>query len=160
MRIGIGYDVHPLVDGRPLILGGVTIAYERGLSGHSDADVLVHAVIDSLLGAASMQDIGFHFPDNDPRYKDISSIELLKRTGIKLSEGGFRIVNTDATIVCDKPKLADYIDEMVDNISGALNIDSSRVSVKASSSNGVGPLGKGEGIAAYAVALIDEESDK
>jgi 2-C-methyl-D-erythritol 2,4-cyclodiphosphate synthase len=160
MRIGIGYDVHPLVDGRPLILGGVTIAYERGLSGHSDADVLVHAVIDSLLGAASMQDIGFYFPDNDPRYKDISSIELLKRTGIKLSEGGFRIVNTDATIVCDKPKLADYIDEMVDNISGALNIDSSRVSVKASSSNGVGPLGKGEGIAAYAVALIDEESDK
>jgi 2-C-methyl-D-erythritol 2,4-cyclodiphosphate synthase len=160
MRIGIGYDVHPLVDGRPLILGGVTIAYERGLSGHSDADVLVHAVVDSLLGAASMQDIGFHFPDNDPRYKDISSIELLKRTGIKLSEGGFRIVNTDATIVCDKPKLADYIDEMVDNISGALNIDSSRVSVKASSSNGVGPLGKGEGIAAYAVALIDEESDK
>ncbi len=160
MRIGIGYDVHPLVDGRPLILGGVTITYERGLSGHSDADVLVHAVIDSLLGAASMQDIGFHFPDNDSRYKDISSIELLKRTGIKLSEGGFRIVNTDATIVCDKPKLAEYITRMAGNISGALNIDSSRVSVKASSSNGVGPLGKGEGIAAYAVALIDEESDK
>jgi 2-C-methyl-D-erythritol 2,4-cyclodiphosphate synthase len=159
MRIGIGYDVHPLVDGRPLILGGVTITYERGLSGHSDADVLVHAVIDSLLGAASMQDIGFHFPDNDPRYKDISSIELLKRTGIKLSEGGFRIVNTDATIVCEEPKLADYIDEMVDNISGALNIDSSRVSVKASSSNGVGPLGKGEGIAAYAVAMIEEASE-
>ena len=159
MRIGIGYDVHPLVDGRPLILGGVTIAYERGLSGHSDADVLVHAVIDSLLGAASMQDIGFHFPDNDSRYKDISSIELLKRTGIKLSEGGFRIVNTDATIVCDKPKLAEYITRMAGNISHALNIDSSRVSVKASSSNGVGPLGKGEGIAAYAVAMIEETSE-
>lgn len=159
MRIGIGYDVHPLVDGRALILGGVTIAYERGLSGHSDADVLVHAVIDSLLGAASMQDIGFHFPDNDPRYKDISSIELLKRTGIKLSEGGFRIVNTDVTIVCDKPRLAEYITRMAGNISGALNIDSSRVSVKASSSNGVGPLGKGEGIAAYAVALIEETSE-
>ena len=159
MRVGIGYDVHPLVEGRPLILGGVKIAYEHGLSGHSDADVLVHAVIDALLGAASMRDIGAHFPDNDPRYKDISSITLLKDTGFKLSDGSFRIVNIDATIVCADPRLADYIDDMVGNISDALDIDRGRVSVKASSSNGVGPLGKGEGIAAYAVALIDEASD-
>ncbi len=159
MRVGIGYDVHPLVDDRLLILGGVRIAYERGLGGHSDADVLVHAIIDSLLGAASMRDIGAHFPDSDPRYKDIPSTKLLKDTGVKLSAGGFRIMNIDATIVCEAPRLADYIDEMINNISGALQTDRGLVSVKASSSNGVGPLGKGEGIAAYAVALIDEERD-
>lgn len=160
MRVGIGYDVHPLVEGRPLILGGVKIAYEHGLSGHSDADVLVHAVIDSLLGAASMRDIGTHFPDNDLRYKDISSIILLKDTCDKLSSVGFRIVNIDATIVCEEPRLAAYIDDMASNISDALNIDRSQVSVKASSANGVGPLGKGEGIAAHAVALIDKASDE
>ena len=156
MRVGIGYDIHPLVEGRPLILGGVTIAYELGLSGHSDADVLVHAIIDSLLGAASMRDIGTHFPDDDPRYKDISSIKLLKDTEAKLSDGGFRIVNIDATVVCEEPRLAEYIDEMVENISNALNADRNQVSIKASSSNGVGLLGKGDGIAAYAVSLIDE----
>ena len=156
MRAGIGYVVHPLVEGRPLRLGGVTIAYELGLSGHSDADVLVHAIIDSLLGAASMRDIGTHFPDNDPRYKDISSITLLKETRAKLSDGGFRIVNIDATVICEAPRLAEYIDKIVENISDALDVDRSRVSVKASSSNGVGPLGKGDGIATYAVSLIDE----
>lgn len=159
MRVGIGYDVHPFVEGRPLILGGVTIAYERGLGGHSDADVLVHAIIDSLFGAASMRDIGSHFPDSDPRYKDISSIKLLKDTGVKLSDGGFRIVNIDATIVCEAPRLADYITDMAGNISNALNIGRDQVSIKASSANGVGPLGQGDGIAAYAVALIDETRD-
>jgi 2-C-methyl-D-erythritol 2,4-cyclodiphosphate synthase len=156
MRVGIGYDVHPLVKERPLIIGGVKIDSERGLGGHSDADVLVHAIIDSLLGAASMRDIGTHFPDNDPRYNDISSITLLKETRAKLSDDGFRIVNIDATVVCEAPRLADYIDEMVNNISDALNVDRNQVSVKASSSNGVGPLGKGDGIAAYAISLINE----
>ena len=159
MRVGIGYDIHPLIEGRPLILGGTKIAYERGLGGYSDADVLAHAIIDSLLGAASMRDIGTHFPDDDPRYKDIPSTKLLEDTGVKLSNGGFRILNIDATIVCEAPRLADYIDKMINNISGALQIDRGLVSVKASSSNSVGPLGKGEGIAAYAVALINEERD-
>lgn len=159
MRVGIGYDVHPLIKGRPLILGGVKIDYGRGLGGHSDADVLVHAVIDALLGAASMRDIGFHFPDSDPRYEGISSIALLKATVVKLADGGFKIVNIDTTIVCDKPRLANHIDGMTGAISAALDIDRGRVSVKACSSNGVGPLGKGEGIAAYAVAMIDEASE-
>jgi 2-C-methyl-D-erythritol 2,4-cyclodiphosphate synthase len=156
MRVGIGYDVHPLVKERPLIIGGVKIASELGPGGHSDADVLVHAIIDSLLGAASMRDIGAHFPDDDPRYKDISSITLLKETRAKLSDDGFRIVNVDATVVCEAPRLADYIDDMINTISDTLNVDRNRISVKASSSNGVGPLGKGAGIAAYAVSLIDE----
>lgn len=159
MRIGFGYDVHPLIEGRPLILGGSEIAFERGLGGHSDADVLVHAVIDAILGAAAMRDIGFHFPDSDPRYRDMSSMILLKETGAKLVDRGFRIANIDSTIVCAGPRLADYIDGMIGTMSAALDIDRGRVSVKASSSNGVGPLGRGEGIAAYAVALIEETSE-
>lgn len=155
MRIGIGYDVHPLTPERQLVLGGVKVPFERGLWGRSDADVLVHAIIDALLGAAALRDIGTHFPDTDPQYKDISSITLLKRVGGMLHKAGFRIENIDATILCEQPRLADYIDEMCRNIGDALGIGRERVSVKASTSAGLGSVGRGEGMAAYAVALID-----
>ena len=155
MRIGIGYDVHPLAPERPLVLGGVKVPFERGLWGHSDADVLVHAIIDALLGAAALRDIGTHFPDSDPQYKDISSIILLKRVGDMLHKGGFGIDNIDATILCEQPRLADYIDEMCRNIGDALGIGRGQVSVKASTSAGLGAVGRGEGMAAYAVALIE-----
>jgi len=156
MRVGIGYDVHPLVAGRPLVLGGVTVAFERGLRGHSDADVLVHAIMDALLGAATLKDIGTHFPDTDPQYKDISSITLLKRVGDMLRNGGFKIENIDATIICEQPRLADYIDEMCRNISAALGITKEQVSVKATTSAGLGFLGEGRGIATHAVALVEK----
>jgi 2-C-methyl-D-erythritol 2,4-cyclodiphosphate synthase len=159
MRVGFGFDVHPFAEGRPLVLGGVTLSYERGLSGHSDADVLLHAIIDALFGAASMRDIGTHFPDNDARYKDISSIVLLQEANGRLAAGGYKIGNIDATVVCEQPRLADQIDDMVSNISGALNIEEEQVSIKACSANGVGSLGKGDGIAAYAVALIDRSNE-
>lgn len=154
MRVGIGYDVHPLVSGRPLVLGGVTVAFERGLRGHSDADVLVHAIMDALLGAAALKDIGTHFPDTDPQYKDISSITLLKRVGNMLHNGGFKIENIDATIICEQPRLVDYIDEMCRNISAALGIAKEQVSMKATTSAGLGFLGAGSGIATHAVALV------
>ena len=157
MRVGIGYDVHPLVTGRPLILGGVTVAFERGLRGHSDADVLVHAIMDALLGAATLKDIGTHFPDTDPQYKDISSITLLKRVGNMLRNGGFKIENIDATIICEQPRLVDYIDEMCRNISAALGITKEQVSVKATTSAGLGFLGEGRGIATHAVALVKRQ---
>ena len=157
MRVGIGYDVHPLVAGRPLVLGGVTVAFERGLRGHSDADVLVHAIMDALLGAATLKDIGTHFPDTDPQYKDISSITLLKRVGDMLRNGGFRIENIDATILCEQPRLVDYIDEMCRNISAALGIAKEQVSVKATTSAGLGFLGEGRGIATHAVALVKRQ---
>ncbi len=157
MRVGIGYDVHPLVAGRPLVLGGVTVAFERGLRGHSDADVLVHAIMDALLGAATLKDIGTHFPDTDPQYKDISSITLLKRVGDMLGNGGFRIENIDATILCEQPRLVDYIDEMCRNISAALGIAKEQVSVKATTSAGLGFLGEGRGIATHAVALVKRQ---
>ena len=157
MRVGIGYDVHPLVAGRPLVLGGVTVAFERGLRGHSDADVLVHAIMDALLGAATLKDIGTHFPDTDPQYKDISSITLLKRVGDILVNGGFKIENIDATILCEQPRLADYIDEMCRNISAALGIAKEQVSVKATTSAGLGFLGEGRGIATHAVALVKRQ---
>jgi len=157
MRVGIGYDVHPLVTGRPLILGGVTVAFERGLRGHSDADVLVHAIMDALLGAATLKDIGTHFPDTDPQYKDISSITLLKRVGNMLRNGGFKIENIDATIICEQPRLVDYIDEMCRNISAALGITKEQVSVKATTSAGLGFLGAGSGIATHAVALVKRQ---
>jgi len=156
MRAGIGYDVHPLIEGRPLILGGVRVPFARGLSGHSDADVLVHAIIDALLGAASLRDIGTHFPDTDPQYEDISSIILLQRVGDMLCDRGFRVENIDATIVAEQPRLADYIDEMCRNVSEALGIARDQVSVKASTSSGLGFLGRGEGIAAHAVALVEK----
>lgn len=158
MRAGIGYDVHPLVKGRPLVLGGVRVPFARGLSGHSDADVLVHAIIDALLGAASLRDIGTHFPDTDPQYEGISSIILLQRVGDMLCDRGFRVENIDATIVAEQPRLAGYIDEMCRNVSEALTITRDQVSVKASTSSGLGFLGRGEGIAAHAVALIERRS--
>jgi len=156
MRVGIGYDVHPLVEGRPLVLGGVTVPFARGLRGHSDADVLVHAIIDALLGAAALRDIGTHFPDTEPQYEGISSIFLLQRVGDMIRARGFGVANIDATIIAEQPRLADHIDEMRHNVSEALGIASERVSVKAKTSSGLGFLGRGEGIAAHAVALIEK----
>ncbi|MBE0415793.1 MAG: 2-C-methyl-D-erythritol 2,4-cyclodiphosphate synthase [Dehalococcoidia bacterium] len=157
MRIGIGYDVHPLVEGRPLVLGGVKVPFGRGLWGHSDADVLVHAIIDALLGAAALRDIGTHFPDTDPQYKGISSILLLKRVNAMLQELGFKVENIDATVLAEEPKLAPFIDEMRCNIGDALGIMIEQVSVKAKTSASLGFLGRGEGIAAHAVALIERQ---
>ena len=156
LRIGHGYDVHRLTEGRALILGGVTIPYEKGLLGHSDADVLTHAVMDALLGAAALGDIGKLFPDSDAAYKGISSIELLKRVKARLSEAGFEAVNLDATILAQAPKFAPYRDEMRGNIACALDIPVSRVSVKATTEEGLGFTGSGEGIAAHAVALLEQ----
>ena len=156
LRIGHGYDVHCLTEGRALILGGVEIPYEKGLLGHSDADVLTHAVMDALLGAAALGDIGKLFPDSDAAYKGISSIELLKRVKARLAEAGFETVNLDATILAQAPKLAPYRDEMRGNIACALDIPVSRVSVKATTEEGLGFTGSGEGIAAHAVALLEQ----
>ena len=156
LRIGHGYDVHRLTEGRALILGGVTIPYEKGLLGHSDADVLTHAVMDALLGAAALGDIGKLFPDSDAAYKGISSIELLKRVKERLTEAGFETVNLDATILAQAPKLAPYRDEMRGNIACALGIPVSRVSVKATTEEGLGFTGSGEGIAAHAIALLEQ----
>lgn len=159
MRIGIGYDVHPLGEGRPLVLGGVKVLFGRGLWGHSDADVVVHAIIDALLGAASLGDIGTHFPDTDPQYENISSIILLQRVGEMLRNQSFTVENIDATIVAEEPKLAPYIDEMRRNIGDALSIDAERVSIKAKTSAGLGFAGRGEGIAAHAVALVEKKAN-
>jgi 2-C-methyl-D-erythritol 2,4-cyclodiphosphate synthase len=155
MRIGIGYDVHPLVTGRKLVLGGVAIPFSRGLEGWSDADVLTHAVIDALLGAAALGDIGKHFPPGAPEYKDISSLMLLDKVKEKLKERGYRVGNIDVTVVAEKPRLLEYIDDMRKSLSKALGVNVSRVSVKASSNNGLGFIGRGKGIAAYAVVLIE-----
>ena len=154
MRIGHGYDVHRLVTGRALLLGGVHIPYETGLLGHSDADVLVHAVMDALLGAAALGDIGEHFPDTDPAYKGISSIELLRHVGKLLEENCYIIENIDATIIAQKPKLKEYRPQMVDNIAGALGIEKSRVNVKATTEEGLGFTGNGEGISSQAITLL------
>lgn len=156
MRIGQGYDVHKLVEGRDLILGGVTIPYEKGLLGHSDADVLVHAIMDALLGAAALGDIGQHFPDTDPQYKGISSIELLKHVGALLDERHYIIENIDATIICQKPKLAAYRPQMAANIAEALHLNVSQVSVKATTEEGLGFTGSGEGISSQAITLLTE----
>ena len=155
MRAGIGYDVHPLEAGHRLVLGGVEVPFTQGLSGWSDADVLTHAVIDALLGAASLGDIGSHFPPGEPEYKDISSLVLLKRVRDKLKENGWLIASIDATIVAEQPRLRDFIDRMRKQLSQTLNIDFDQVSIKASTSSGLGFTGRGEGIAAWAVALID-----
>ena len=155
MRIGIGYDVHPWTPGRQLVLGGVEIPFNKGLDGWSDADVLTHAIIDALLGAASLGDIGSHFPPGEPEYKDISSLVLLKRVKDKLTEKDWLIGNVDATIVAEQPKLRDFIDRMRQQLSQTLAIAPNQVSVKASTSNQVGSIGQGEGIAAWAVALIE-----
>jgi 2-C-methyl-D-erythritol 2,4-cyclodiphosphate synthase len=154
MRVGIGYDVHPLVKGRRLVIGGVEIPFAQGLSGWSDADVLTHAIIDALLGAAALGDIGSHFPPGEPQYKDISSLALLKTTRDKLKENGWQIVNVDATIVAEQPKLRDFIDQMRQQLSDTLGIAPGQVSVKASTSAQLGSIGRGEGMAAYAAALI------
>ncbi|MCZ7581991.1 MAG: 2-C-methyl-D-erythritol 2,4-cyclodiphosphate synthase [Deltaproteobacteria bacterium] len=156
MRIGIGHDVHCLVAGRPLILGGVAVPYEKGLDGHSDADVLAHAVADALLGAAAMGDIGRHFPDTDPQYRNADSMDLLRRVAELLRERGFGIGNIDATVIAQAPKLAPHIPAMIGNLARALGVESSRVSVKATTEEGLGFTGSGEGMAAQAVALIVE----
>jgi len=156
MRVGLGYDVHALVPGRPLTLGGVRIPYLLGLQGHSDADVLLHAISDALLGAIADRDIGKHFPDTDPQYKNIQSTLLLKKVAAKVREKGFHIVNIDSTIVAQKPKLSDFIPRMVSEIAGVLDMDAGGVNVKATTTEGLGFTGRGEGIAAYAVALVEE----
>lgn len=153
-RIGHGYDVHRLTADRRLILGGVEIPYTRGLLGHSDADVLVHAIIDSLLGAAALGDIGKHFPDHDPAYRGADSLALLATTSALLEKKGYRVGNLDATVMAESPKLAPYIEEMRQKIAGALGIDVDRVSVKATTEEGLGFTGKGEGMAAHAVCLL------
>jgi len=155
MRIGHGYDVHKLADGRKLILGGVDIPYEKGLLGHSDADVVVHAIMDALLGAAALGDIGKLFPDSDEKYKGADSIKLCEAVGKTLGGHGYGIVNIDATIIAQKPKLAGYIQEMRKNIATALEISVDCVSVKATTEEGLGFTGIGEGIAAHAVVLIN-----
>jgi len=156
MRIGFGYDVHPLVPGRPLILGGIRVPYLFGLQGHSDADVLLHAVCDALLGAIAEGDIGGHFPDTDPQYKNIQSTLLLKRVGTRMAEKGFHLSNIDATIVAERPRLADYIPRMVKEIADTLGVETERINVKATTTEGLGFTGRGEGISAYAVALVQE----
>ncbi|OGP73462.1 MAG: 2-C-methyl-D-erythritol 2,4-cyclodiphosphate synthase [Deltaproteobacteria bacterium RBG_16_49_23] len=156
MRVGFGYDVHSLVPNRPLILGGVRIPYLYGLQGHSDADVLLHAICDALLGAIAEGDIGRHFPDTDPQYRDIKSALLLERVMTKVKEKGFHLLNIDATIVAQKPRLSDFIPRMVNEIAQVLEIDTARINVKATTTEGLGFAGRGEGIAAYAVALVEE----
>ena len=155
MRVGIGYDAHRLVEGRPLVLGGVEIPFEFGLEGWSDADVVVHSIIDALLGAAALGDIGRHFPSSDPSYRGMSSIVLLERTGRMLAERAWRIVNTDATIVAERPLIGPYIGQMRLNIGRALLIDAELVGLKATTSDGLGFTGRGQGIAAHSVALLE-----
>ncbi|MBS4900194.1 MAG: 2-C-methyl-D-erythritol 2,4-cyclodiphosphate synthase [Clostridiales bacterium] len=155
MRVGMGYDVHKLVEGRPLIIGGVEIPYESGLLGHSDADVLLHAVTDSILGAAALGDIGKHFPDTDPAYKGADSLVLLKEAVRIVSEAGFRIVNIDSTIIAQRPKMRPYIDDMRANIARAAGIDISCINVKATTEEGLGFTGKGEGISSQSICMID-----
>lgn len=155
MRIGHGYDVHRLVEGRKLIMGGVEIPYEKGLLGHSDADVLLHAISDSLLGAAAMGDIGAMFPDTDPAFKDADSLLLLKAVVKRINEAGFRPVNIDATIIAQQPKMRPYIDEMRKNIAEALDISIDFVNVKATTEEKLGFTGSGEGISAHCISLID-----
>ena len=158
MRIGIGYDVHRLVEGRSLILGGVSIAYDKGLLGHSDADVLVHAICDALLGAAGLGDIGSHFPDDDPQYKDISSLKLLSQTCRLLTDKGYRIVNLDATILAEAPKLAPHRQKMQTNLADTMNISADNINIKATTTEGLGVIGKGKGIGAMCIAMIDLNS--
>ena len=156
MRIGHGYDVHKLVEGRDLILGGVKIDYEKGLLGHSDADVLLHAVSDALLGAAGLGDIGRHFPDTDPKYKGADSLELLREVYRKITEKGFRVGNIDVTMIAQKPKLKDFIPQMQENIAAAVGVAPDRVNVKATTEEKLGFTGTGEGMACHAVCLLEE----
>ena len=159
MRVGMGYDVHKLVENRKLILGGVEIPYEYGLLGHSDADVLVHAIMDALLGAAALRDIGRHFPDTAPAYEGADSIELLKKVGEMLEERMYLIENIDATVIAQKPKLLPYIDTMVKNVAEALHLEEDQVNIKATTEEGLGFTGKKEGISAQAICCISKALD-
>ena len=159
MRVGFGYDLHRLVSGRPLVLGGVAIDFGLGLDGHSDADVLVHAICDALLGAVAMGDIGGHFPPGDSRFAGISSLKLLQRVGSILSESGWEVVNLDSVIIAEAPKMAPYTAEMREKISAALGISAGQVSVKATTTERLGVCGRGEGIAAQAVALVTNDNN-
>ncbi|HOC08269.1 MAG: 2-C-methyl-D-erythritol 2,4-cyclodiphosphate synthase [Clostridiales bacterium] len=157
LRIGIGYDAHRLVEGRPLIIGGVSIPFGKGLEGHSDADVLAHAIMDALLGASAMGDIGMHFPDTDPAYAGADSMKLLQEVGKKLRGAGYTVINIDGIIIAQQPRMAEHIPRMRENIARALGLDMSRVSVKATTTEGMGFPGRGEGIAAQAAVLLAEE---
>ncbi len=156
MRIGMGYDVHKLVENRDLIIGGVVIPYDKGLLGHSDADVLIHAIMDSLLGASALGDIGKHFPDTDPKYKGISSIKLLEHVGQLLRSSNYKIGNIDATIIAQKPKMAPHIPLMIKNIAAALKIEENKINVKATTEEGLGFTGSGEGISSQSICLLLE----
>ncbi len=156
MRVGFGYDVHAFAPDRPLFLGGLEIPHSQGLLGHSDADVLLHAICDALIGAAALGDIGRHFPDSDPAYKGISSVLLLQRTTAMIRERGYRIVNIDTTVVLQKPRLAPFVAEMVRSIADAMDLPVDRVNVKAKTTEKLGFTGREEGIAAYAVVLLEE----
>ena len=155
MRIGLGYDIHKLTENRDLILGGVKIPHNLGLLGHSDADVLIHSIIDALLGAMAKRDIGYHFPDTDERYKGVSSIFLLKETAKMLKDEGYKIINIDSNIICQKPKLLNYIELMRENIAKALNLELSQISIKAKTNENMDSTGKCEAISSNAIALID-----
>jgi 2-C-methyl-D-erythritol 2,4-cyclodiphosphate synthase len=157
LRIGIGYDIHPLVKGRRLVLGGIDIPFKKGLDGWSDADVLTHAIIDALLGAAALGDIGRHFPSGKAQYKDISSLSLLKEVQKKLGKSGFRLVNVDATVIAEEPELAKFISPMRQKLSQALGIKLDQISIKASTANTMGCVGRGRGIEAQAVALVERK---
>ena len=156
IRVGHGYDVHRLVEGRPLVLGGVKIPFPKGLQGHSDADVLLHAVCDALLGSLALGDIGVHFPDSDPRYKDVSSLELLRKVSDMVKGKGCRIGNIDVTLIAEQPKITGHIPQMQENIARTIVIEKDLVSIKATTTEGLGFAGKGEGIAAHAVVLVKE----
>ena len=159
MRVGMGYDVHRLTENRELILGGVKIPYEKGLLGHSDADVLIHAIMDALLGAAALGDIGKHFPDTDPEYKGISSIKLLEHVGRLIEEQLYVIGNIDATIIAQRPKMAPYIEQMRENVARALHLEIGQVNIKATTEEGLGFTGSGEGISAQAVCLLEKATN-
>ncbi|MBI4641787.1 MAG: 2-C-methyl-D-erythritol 2,4-cyclodiphosphate synthase [Candidatus Tectomicrobia bacterium] len=154
IRVGIGYDIHRLAEGRKLILGGVEIPHEKGLLGHSDADVLIHSICDALLGSLALGDIGQHFPDTDPRYKDVSSLSLLKQVAAMVTKEGYEVWNLDSTIVAQNPRLASYIVAMRKNIMASLGVEMSRISIKAKTPEGLGPLGEEKGIAAYAICSV------
>lgn len=155
MLVGFGYDVHRLVEGRPLVLGGVTVPYSKGLEGHSDADVIIHALMDALLGAAGLRDIGFYFPPSDPAYAGADSLKLLGRVVELLAAEGYRPVNADITLLAERPKIAPHVEAMRAKLSGALGVAERRVGVKATTNEGLGFVGEGQGMAAYAVALIE-----
>lgn len=158
MRVGIGYDVHKLVKGRKLFLGGVQIPYPTGLKGHSDADIIIHAICDAVLGAASLGDIGKHFPNTDPHYKDISSLKLLSEVKELLEKAGYKVINIDTMLIAEEPKVSPYIETMKKNIASALHINAGCISIKATTNEGMGSIGRKEGMAAYAITLV-EKSD-